>query len=203
MDKSNNRSNGSQRSVHLEKSTYVKDEPVDERNQGSDSLNGGWRHGPSPSQLSVEWTTRVQKLFFEGTGEEYFIGSIQSLPVPNWHGNFMLFDSEDYHHDAMRGLLWTTPFKEDTVRIVSFVLDEGSRGKGWGSMVWNLMVDRLLPEGYAYVQLEVRASNQGAISFYRKRGMEIVQELNGYYRQGLGYVMHGQLRHLHPNNDTP
>ena len=103
----------------------------------------------------------------------------------------------------MRGLLWTTPFKEDTVRIVSFVLDEGSRGKGWGSMVWNLMVDRLLPEGYAYVQLEVRASNQGAISFYRKRGMEIVQELNGYYRQGLGYVMHGQLRHLHPNNDTP
>lgn len=166
-------------------------------------MNGGWRHGLSPSQLSIAWTKQVKKLFLEGTGEEYFIGSIQSLPVPDWDGNFMLFDSKEEHEDSMRGLLWTTPFKEDTVRIVSFVLDEGARGKGWGSLVWNLMADQLLPAGYAFVQLEVRASNEGAISFYRKRGLEIVQELHGYYRQGLGYVMRGQLRKHHPNNDTP
>ena len=63
--------------------------------------------------------------------------------------------------------------------------------------------NQLLPAGYNFVQLEVRASNEGAISFYRKRGLEIVQELHGYYRQGLGYMMRGQLRHHHPNNDTP
>jgi len=176
---------------------------VDEKNPGSEFLNEGWRHGLSPSQLSIEWTTRVQQLFLEGTGEDYFIGSIQSLPVPDWNGNFMLFGSEDSHQDAMRGLLWTTPFKEDTVRIVSFVLDEGARGKGWGSLVWNLMADQLLPAGFAFVQLEVRATNVGAISFYRKRGLEVVEELHGYYRQGLGYVMRGPLRHHHPNNDTP
>ena len=66
----------------------------------------------------------------------------------------MLFDSAESHHDSMRGLLWTTPFKEDTVRIVSFVLDEGARGKGWGSIAWNLMADQLLPSGYTLVQLE-------------------------------------------------
>ena len=176
---------------------------MDEKNLGSEPLKEGWRRGLSPSQLSIEWTSRVQKLFLEGTGEEYFIGTIQTLPVPDWDGNFMLFDSENEHHDSMRGLLWTTPFKEDTVRIVSFVLDEGARGKGWGSLVWNMMVDQLLPSGYTFVQLEVRASNEGAISFYRKRGLEIVQELHGYYRQGLGYMMRGQLRHHHPNNDTP
>ena len=95
------------------------------------------------------------------------------------------------------------PFKEDTVRIVSFVLDAGARGKGWGSLAWNLLADQLLSEGYEHVQLEVRASNHGGISFYRKRGMEVIQELHGYYRQGLGYMMRGKLRHYYPNNDTP
>ena len=203
MDKSNSRSSDSPRSVHPERSTSAKDEPVDEKNPGSEPLNEGWRRGLSPSQLSIEWTSRIQKLFLEGTGEEYFIGTIQTLPVPDWNGNFMLFDSENEHQESMRGLLWTTPFKDDTVRIVSFVLDEGARGKGWGTLVWNMMADQLLPAGYNFVQLEVRASNEGAISFYRKRGLEIVQELHGYYRQGLGYMMRGQLRHHHPNNDTP
>ena len=198
-----NKNNDNPRSVRLEKLTSVKEEPAGEKNPGSESLKEGWRRGLSPSQLSIEWTSRVQKLFLEGTGEEYFIGTIQTLPVPDWNGNFMLFDSETEHQDSMRGLLWTTPFKDDTVRIVSFVLDEGARGKGWGSLVWNMMVDQLLPEGYTFVQLEVRASNEGGISFYRKRGLEIVQELHGYYRQGLGYMMRGQLRHHHPNNDTP
>ena len=145
---------------------------------GSDSLKGGWRQGLAPKQLSVEWTEAVRKLFFEGTGEEYFAGS-------------------------MRGVLWTTPFKEQTIRIVSFVLDEGARGKGWGSVVWNLMADILLPKGITTVQLEVRASNQRAIMFYRERGLEIQQELHGYYRQGMGYMMRGKLQHYHPNNDTP
>ena len=103
----------------------------------------------------------------------------------------------------MRGVLWTTPFKEQTIRIVSFVLDEGARGKGWGSVVWNLMADILLPKGITTVQLEVRASNQRAIMFYRERGLEIQQELHGYYRQGMGYMMRGKLQHYHPNNDTP
>lgn len=176
---------------------------MDVKKPGSEFLNEGWRHGLSPSQLSMEWSKRIQQLFLEGTGEDYFIGSIHSLPVPDWNGNFMLFDSEQSTHESLRGLLWTMPFKEDTVRIVSFVLDAGARGKGWGSLAWNLMADQLLSEGFEHVQLEVRASNHGGISFYRRRGLEVVQELHGYYRQGLGYMMRGKLSHCYPNNDTP
>ena len=87
---------------------------------GSDSLKGGWRQGLAPKQLSIEWTDAVCKLFFEGTGEEYFAGSIHSLPVPEWDANFMLFDSEEATPASMRGVLWTTPFKEETIRIVSW-----------------------------------------------------------------------------------
>tara|TARA_B100001996_G_scaffold282511_1_gene222877 strand:+ start:193 stop:849 length:657 start_codon:yes stop_codon:yes gene_type:complete len=198
-----NKNDANQRSDLLKESISVKDVHVDEKNRGSDSLKEGWRHGLAPTQLSIEWTQAIQRLFLEGTGEEYFIGSIQSLPVPEWEGNFMLFDSEESTPESMRGLLWTSPFKEDTIRIVSFVLDVGARGKGWGSLVWNLMIDEVLAKGFHNIQLEVRASNQRAISFYRKRGLEIIQELHGYYRQGMGYMMRGKLQHYHPNNDTP
>ena len=198
-----NKNKDNRKSAHPIKSIFAKDEGVAVKRLGSDSLKGGWRQGLAPKQLSVEWTEAVRKLVFEGTGEEYFAGSIHSLPVPEWDANFMLFDSEESTPASMRGVLWTTPFKEQTIRIVSFVLDEGARGKGWGSVVWNLMADILLPKGITTVQLEVRASNQRAITFYRERGLEIQQELHGYYRQGMGYMMRGKLQHYHPNNDTP
>ena len=181
----------------------AKDDHVDEKIRGSESMEEGWRKALPPSQLSIEWIQAIQRLFLEGTGEEYFFGSVQALPVPDWDGNFMLFDSNESNHETMRGVLWTSPFKDDIVRIVSFVLDQGARGKGWGSQVWNMMVDHLTPLGYHQVQLEVRASNTRAISFYRERGLEIIQELHGYYRQGLGYMMRGKLRYHQPNNDTP
>ena len=181
----------------------VKDVHVGEKIRGSEEMEEGWRRALPPSQLSIEWIQAIQRLFLEGTGEEYFFGSVQALPVPEWDGNFMLFDSNQASHTTMRGVLWTTPFKDDIVRIVSFVLDQGARGKGWGSQVWNMLVDHLTPLGYHRVQLEVRASNERAISFYRERGLEIIQELHGYYRQGMGYMMRGKLQHHRRNNDTP
>ena len=90
-----NKNRDNRKSAHPIKSIFVKDEGVAVKRPGSDSLKGGWRQGPAPKQLSVEWTDAVCKLFFEGTGEEYFAGSIHSLPVPEWDANFMLFDSEE------------------------------------------------------------------------------------------------------------
>ena len=157
-----------------------------------------WREGRAPEELTIEWIQAVQKLFLEGTGEQYFAGSIQSLPVPRWKGNLMLFDSKLETPESMRGLLWTTPFKEDTVRIVSFVLDSGSRNKGWGSQAWNTLIRSLAGTEYTTVQLEVRASNEKAINFYRKRGLEIIQELHGYYSSGVGYLMRGPIQTIPP-----
>lgn len=156
-------------------------------------MDVGWREGLAPEELTVEWIKAVQQLFLEGTGEQYFAGSIQSLPVPKWNRNLMLFDSEKDTPQSMRGLLWTTPFKEDTVRIVSFVLDQGSRNKGWGSKAWDALIQSLAESQYTTIQLEVRAANEKAINFYRKRGMKVVQELHGYYNSGVGYLMRGPL----------
>ncbi len=161
-------------------------------------MDVAWRKGLAPEELTVEWIQAVQKLFLEGTGEQYFAGSIQSLPVPKWEGNLMLFDSKKETPQSMRGLLWSTPFKEDTVRIVSFVLDPGSRNKGWGSQAWSTLIQSLAGTQYTTVQLEVRATNDKAIEFYRKRGLEVVQELHGYYNNGIGYLMRGPLRTINP-----
>ena len=175
-----------------------KDESVGINNHGSDSMDVAWRKGLAPEELTVEWTQAVQKLFLEGTGEQYFAGSIQSLPVPRWDGNLMLFDSVEETPQSMRGLLWTTPFKEDTVRIVSFVLDPGSRNKGWGSQAWDILIESLAETQYTTIQLEVRATNNKAINFYRKRGLEVIQELYGYYSSGIGYLMRGPLQTINP-----
>ena len=110
----------------------------------------------------------------------------------------MLFDSVEETPQSMRGLLWTTPFKEDTVRIVSFVLDPGSRNKGWGSQAWDILIESLAETQYTTIQLEVRATNNKAINFYRKRGLEVIQELYGYYSSGIGYLMRGPLQTINP-----
>ena len=68
-------------------------ESVGKSNHGSDSMDVSWRQGLSPKELTIEWIKAIQELFLEGTGEQYFAGSIQSLPIPNWEGNLMLFDS--------------------------------------------------------------------------------------------------------------
>ncbi len=161
-------------------------------------MDVAWREGLAPEHLTVEWIKAVQKLFLEGTGEQYFAGSIQSLPVPKWEGNLMLFDSLIETPQSMRGLLWTTPFKEDTIRIVSFVLDSGSRNKGWGSQAWNTLIQSFAGTQYTTIQLEVRATNAKAIDFYRKRGLEVIQELHGYYNSGIGYLMRGPLQTFTP-----
>lgn len=161
-------------------------------------MDVGWREGLAPKELTVEWIQAIQRLFLEGTGEKYFAGSIQSLPVPKWEGNLMLFDSIERTPESMRGLLWTAPFKEDTVRVVSFVLDAGSREKGWGSRAWNTLIQSLEGTQYTMIQLEVRATNIRAINFYRNRGMEVIQELHGYYNNGLGYMMRGPLQTFNP-----
>ena len=90
-DKSNSRNSDNPRSVHLERSTSVKDEHVDEKNPGSESVKEGWRRGLPPSQLSIEWTSRVQKLFLEGTGEDYFIGTIQTPTCTRLEWKFHAF----------------------------------------------------------------------------------------------------------------
>ena len=93
----------------------------------------------------------------------------------------------------IRGLLWSNKFKENRVRIVAFVIDSDYKCRGFGSQAWELLVDAVLADGRNEIQLEVRGDNEFAIEFYKRRGLEIVSTLEGYYKAGIGYVMRGNI----------
>ena len=63
-----------------------------------------------------------------------------------------------------------------------------------GRMAWNYFVESATKAGFSKVQLEVKASNIRGQEFYRKRGLVVMNELQGYYSSGLGYMMRGDLK---------
>jgi ribosomal protein S18 acetylase RimI-like enzyme len=131
----------------------------------------------------------VKQLFLDQTGERYAEASVRSLPIPEWGGNLVLLDD----NGMLRGLLWANKFSESRVRIVAFAIDSDYKGKGFGSEAWLILLNAARNDGHNEIQLEVRGDNRFAIDFYRRRGLEVVDTLNGYYKAGVGYVMRGSI----------
>jgi ribosomal protein S18 acetylase RimI-like enzyme len=131
----------------------------------------------------------VKQLFLDQTGERYAEASVRSLPIPEWGGNLVLLDD----NGMIRGLLWANKFSEERVRIVAFAIDSDYKGNGFGSEAWLILLNAARNDGHNEVQLEVRGDNQFAIDFYRRRGLEVVATLDGYYKAGVGYVMRGNI----------
>lgn len=148
-----------------------------------------WCLGPSPKSLDVESVEIIRQLFLDQTGERYAYESVRTLPIPEWNGNLVLLDS----NNMIRGLLWSNKLKENRIRIVAFAIDSDFKGRGFGSQAWELLVEAALADGRNEIQLEVRGDNSYAIEFYKKRGLEIVSTLEGYYQAGIGYVMRGRI----------
>ena len=147
-----------------------------------------WVEGLKPQELSSEDIEVISQLFYAETGEIYSEKSIRSLPVPNWKGNLLLVEDR-----KIRGVLWTAILANTTCRIVAFVICKELQNMGFGSSGWKLIIENARQHGLSTIQLEVKAENSSAIDFYRKRGLEVVQKLEGYYSTGLGYVMRGVL----------
>ena len=158
------------------------------RTNSSDNF-ARWCLGPSPKALDAESVEIIRQLFLDQTGERYASESVRTLPIPEWRGNLVLLDS----NNMIRGLLWSNKFKQNSVRIVAFAIDSDFKGIGFGSQAWELLVDAALADGRNEIQLEVRGDNEFAIEFYKRRGLEIVSTLEGYYQAGIGYVMRGKI----------
>jgi len=148
-----------------------------------------WCLGPSPKSLDLPTIEVVKQLFLDQTGERYAEASVRSLPIPEWGGNLVLLDD----NGMLRGLLWANKFSESRVRIVAFAIDSDYKGNGFGSEAWLILLNAARNDGHNEVQLEVRGDNQFAIDFYRRRGLEVVDTLDGYYKAGVGYVMRGSI----------
>jgi ribosomal protein S18 acetylase RimI-like enzyme len=148
-----------------------------------------WCLGPSPKSLDMPTIEIVKQLFLDQTGERYAEASVRSLPIPEWGGNLVLLDD----NGMIRGLLWANKFSEERVRIVAFAIDSDYKGNGFGSEAWLILLNAARNDGHKEIQLEVRGDNQFAIDFYRRRGLEVVGTLDGYYKAGVGYVMRGSI----------
>ena len=152
-------------------------------------MGARWCLGLSPKSLDRPTIEIVKQLFLDQTGERYVEASVRSLPIPEWGGNLVLLDE----NNLLRGLLWANKFSEQRVRVVAFAIDSEFKGQGLGSQAWNLLLAAAREDGHTEVQLEVRGDNLHAIEFYRRRGLEIVDTLQGYYKAGVGYVMRGNI----------
>ncbi|MGY8670673.1 MAG: GNAT family N-acetyltransferase [Candidatus Poseidoniales archaeon] len=150
-----------------------------------------WVEGLTPSELSDEWISAIAKLFLAETGEIYNPAAIRALPIPIWRGNLLLIDGDK--PSDLAGLLWCMPYSETRARVVAFAIHEIHQSKGLGTQAWDIFCDTAREAGHCEIQLEVRKSNERAIAFYKERGLEIIGKIEGYYSNGVGYVMRGQL----------
>lgn len=153
------------------------------------TMDARWCLGPSPKSLDDATVEVIKQLFLDQTGERYVGASVRSLPIPEWGGNLVLLDA----NNMIRGLLWANKFNEKRVRVVAFAIDSDYKGNGYGSQAWDILVEAARHDGHSEIQLEVRGDNQFAIDFYRRRGLEVVGTLKGYYKAGIGYVMRGTI----------
>jgi ribosomal-protein-alanine N-acetyltransferase len=67
--------------------------------------------------------------------------------------------------------------------IETIAVDGPAQGHGFGSSLLHAVFEELKLVGVSEVALEVRDSNEGAFSFYRRAGFHEVGRRRGYYRE--------------------
>ncbi len=70
-----------------------------------------------------------------------------------------------------------------------FGVASSHRRRGVGTALWNWLEETMRTAGIVAVQVELRASNDGARAFYERVGFEQVNATRGYY-QGLETAVH-------------
>ena len=152
-----------------------------------------WIPGDRPLDFTETAVQDVIQLFKNETGEIYAEASVRHLPIPVWDANLLLVDMDEAAPRAVHGVIWATPFKDNIVRVAAFVIRGEHQGQKMGSRAWDRFTAEAWAKGFRYVQLEVKADNIDAQRFYTRRGLTVRQELHGYYKSGLGYMMRGPL----------
>jgi ribosomal-protein-alanine N-acetyltransferase len=69
----------------------------------------------------------------------------------------------------------------DDVQVNNIAVHPDYRGKGIGEALMRHVIDKVRANGATFVTLEVRPSNAGAVTLYRKLGFEILGTRKNYY----------------------
>lgn len=154
-------------------------------------MNLNWVIGLAPKDLDPLWTQAVIDLFMTETKEKYLTSTLRSLPVEPWAANLFLVDGTG--PENLQGLMWTSKLSPEIIRVVAFAIRSELQGNGWGSQCWEHFVTAAKQSGFSMVQLEVRSENTRAIEFYKRRGLEVITQIKGYYKSGLGLMMRGPI----------
>ena len=111
------------------------------------------------------------------------------------HRSFSFQEFSQRYADPTKDLDFVTRearLQDEKNRQNSVEIDDPKLQEEWDTLQ-EMVIEDARSDGHSEIQLEVRGDNQFAIEFYRRRGLEIVSTLKGYYNAGIGYVMRGTI----------
>ncbi|MEE3083275.1 MAG: GNAT family N-acetyltransferase [Candidatus Thermoplasmatota archaeon] len=153
--------------------------------------------------MSLEWTKcspicnwskskliEAYDLILDTTGESYSPERLRMLPLSEKIGSWILQDEKS----NLLGLLWVMELSNDSCRVLAFSVAKKFQRKGFGSKGWKLFSNSAKKNGFKTIQLEVRSDNAISIAMYRRRGLNPVGMISGYYGGQDGWLMLGNIR---------
>ncbi|MBD18883.1 MAG: hypothetical protein CMB13_04530 [Euryarchaeota archaeon] len=151
-----------------------------------------WEHLTSP--LTMVDADQITRLLHRTTGERLTIDRVLMYPLE--HGSAIIMRKKG---EIICCLIWITS-ESDTARVIGFGVDPMHQSKGIGSECWSILNRSVKAAGLTRITLEVRVNNDGAIRFYKKRGLQPIGWLRGYYPDALGILMSGPVDSSKPCN---
>ena len=108
-----------------------------------------------------------------------------NIPWPTEHFRTSLENSNNLSYvlmlgDKLIGYVIAT-LAIDSADILNITIDSGYQRQGYATKLLNHIVNEFSEKGAKEVFLEVRVSNNGAISFYNSQGFKQISVRNNYY----------------------
>lgn len=116
--------------------------------------------------------------------EKYFGHSVENDPFVHYM---------KYEDTILKGFL-SYSLIYDRIELDYIWVDESSRRTGIGESLLEYLIELAMNQNIDNISLEVRCSNEPAISLYLKNGFEIVSKREKYYQNEDGYLMMKKVR---------
>lgn len=94
---------------------------------------------------------------------------------------FLVAMDRDYPRNIIGFISARLIISENSTEIYNLAVDEEHKRIGVATFLWRAFHRNCLEQSIRAVWLEVRESNQGAISFYKKTGFRIVSRRKNFY----------------------
>ena len=133
--------------------------------------------------ISISLSNEIASILRMTTGENLVGERISILPLAE-NGVILLEEN-----DRIFGSLLWMKINQLTARVLGFGIHPELQGKNLGSECWDIFVKEISQQNLNKITLEVRESNEGAIKFYRKKGLKPKGWIEDYYPDERGIFM--------------